>query len=154
MSTTKTPARKTDPIAKMMEEAKTSNATYHRLEKWLFRTFGKDLIGPYKKVGSVRFRVVDHNGLHRRLVGYEVMQKVEKWVERYAPEIKIISVDDDHHASAILLIIPHPNHGITTLFIPQCTDQQNTLFLYEGSLKALTKAFNELRPIAFPKKRK
>lgn len=85
--------------------------------------------------------------LSRRLVGYDVMCKVEKFIKRYCPEIKIIGCDDSVYSGSYILLIPHPNHGITLMFIPQCTTIQNQFFLYEGHYNQLIKALEEMKNI-------
>lgn len=138
------------------ENLKNSHKVWHKFSNWLVKTFGKDLHGEWEYL-----EVVDLNGkkiklkhrsfneleLSRRLVGYEVMCKINKYVTKYCPEIKIINCDDSVHAGSDILLIPHPNHGITVMFIPQCTNVQNQFFLYENHYKMLLKALKEMADV-------
>ena len=66
-----------------------------------------------------------------KMIGYECMKRCEKYAKKNK-EIKIIGVDDSVYASSVVILIPHPEHGITVIFVPQCTDVMNQFFLYSG----------------------
>jgi hypothetical protein len=102
-----------------MKDLKKMHGTWWKFEKFLISNFGKDY--------------------HDNLSGFEAMDKVAKYVKSKAPEIKIVRCDDSFHASSDLVLVPHPKHGITVIFIPQCTTINNQFFLYENHLKTLTK---------------
>lgn len=127
---------------------RTTHEIWHNFTGYLKRKYGKDLHGPpsYIKLGSKSVKIdnFDKNQLFQRLTGYEVIFTIKRWCKRYAPEIKIISVDDSVYAGSILLLIPHPQHGITILFIPQCTTIQNHFFLYKNHYKCLLKELDSL----------
>src|SRR5579859_5580156 len=128
----------------------TTHRVWHKFSDWLIKTYGKDLHGKWKvmrvknpetkKIHHLKYRSFNDLELSRRLVGYEVMCKVKKYVERYLPEIKHVHVDDEVFAGSDLFLIPHPKMGISVLYIPQCTSIQNQFFLYENHFKALNKA--------------
>lgn len=139
--------------AKPDVEIKTTHQIWHKFSNWMIKTFGKDLHGEWefmevtgnngKKV-KLKHRSFNDLELSRRLVGYEAMCKVEKFVKRACPEIKIIRCDDSVYSGSDILLIPHPNHGITVIFIPQCTTIQNQFFLYKSHYKELMKALKEM----------
>jgi hypothetical protein len=79
---------------------------------------------------------------HKEMIGYEAMQKVEKYVESN-PQITITFCDDAYYSSSILVIVPHPNHGNTVFFMPQCTTHQNHFFLYPSHQKMLMEALTK-----------
>ena len=64
-----------------------------------------------------------------KMNGYECIQRCKKYAKKNK-EIKIIQVDDSVYSSSIIILIPHPNHGITVIFVPQCIDVGNQFFLY------------------------
>ena len=78
-----------------------------------------------------------------KMVGYECMQRVEKYAEKHK-DIRVTGVDDDVYSSSDLVLIPHPEHGITVIFIPQNTTINNQFFLYPGYLKYLQKELEEM----------
>lgn len=78
-----------------------------------------------------------------KMVGYGCMQRVEKYAEKHK-DIRVTGVDDDVYSSSDLVLIPHPEHGITVIFIPQNTIINNQFFLYPGYLKYLQKELQEM----------
>lgn len=126
---------------------------WHKFSAWTVKTFGKDLHGEWQylevtssdgKKSKIKYRSFNDLELSRRLVGYEAMCKVEKFIKRCCPEIKIIHCDDSVYSGSDILLIPHPSHGITIIFIPQCTTIQNQFFLYKNHHKELVKALREM----------
>lgn len=107
-----------------MENLNDAHGVYHKFEKWLIETLGENY--------------------NSYLFGYKVICKIEDYVKNN-PEIKIVHCDDDTFASSILVLIPHPTRGITIKFIPQCTELQNTFFLYDRSYDKLIEALNEMK---------
>lgn len=135
------------------EDVKNTHKVWHKFSNWLIKTFGEDLHGEWQYLEGVdtngkniklKYRSFNDLELSRRLVGYEVMCKIKKYVTKYCPEIKIINCDDSTYAGSDILLIPHPNHGITIIFIPQCTTIQNQFFLYENHYKMLLKVLKEM----------
>lgn len=141
---------------KIMKEIKEMHKVYHKFQKWLVKNFGNDLYGEYKTIRikqenghykSFKWRDYNEYELSKRLCGYEVMERIEKYVKRSCPEIKIVYCDDDMHATSIILLIPHPSHGITMMFIPQLIGIQNQLFLYGNHHKELMRVLEEMKHV-------
>lgn len=149
-----------DEMDEAIAQAEDCHIIWHKFEKFIANAFGKDLRGKLhvskfkiKETGkTVIFKYRDFNEyeLSKRLVGYEVMCRIKKWVDRYCPEIRIAHCDDALYAGSDILLIPHPNHGIRIMFIPQCTGIQNQFFLYEGHYKNLMKELKEMRKVYKP----
>jgi hypothetical protein len=97
---------------------------WYKFAKFLQRKFGQDY--------------------HRNLHGYAAIKRIESYAVNN-PEIKIIRVDDAIYAGSILVLVPHPKHGITVLFIPQLAPEQNQFFLYETHLDGLMEALTEMK---------
>ena len=83
--------------------------------------------------------------------GYEFMCAVEKWAKKY-PEVQIVGVDDNHHASSSLVLVPHFDKrrhdywGTTVVYIPQCSGEDAIdFFLYPGHLEGLVEGFKALQ---------
>ena len=146
----------------MIEHGNRIHAVWHKFSNFIANAYGKDLYGPWQvnkiknketgKTHTMRYRSFNEYELSTRLVGYEVMCRVKKWVNRYCPEIRMVHCDDSCHAGSDILLIPHPEHGITVIFIPQCTGIQNQFFLYEGHYKMLMKELKEMGKIYKPVK--
>ena len=100
---------------------KTTHQTWHKFYNYLIKTFGKDLYGPWKciNIGKKKFKFRNYNDteLYKRLVGYEIQEKVRKWCKRYAPDIKIVYCDDETYSTSLIFLVPHPKHGITMIYI-------------------------------------
>ena len=78
------------------------------------------------------------------LFRYKAICKIEEYAKNN-PEIKVVHCDDDVFASSIIVLIPHPTRGITVKFIPQCTELQNTFFLYDRSYEKFIETLNEMK---------
>ena len=83
----------------------------------------------------------------KQLKGYELMEAADKWAEKH-PEVQTVVVDDDHHATSDLVIMPHENGkdfmGLTVLYIPQCTGENPTrFFLYPRAIQRLIEALSK-----------
>lgn len=136
---------------------RTPHATWHKFYDWVIKTYGSDLHGKWEylkikdKFGKVakkiKHRSFNEWELSKRLVGYEVMCKMERFINRCCPEIKIIRCDDSLYAGSFILLIPHPKHGITMMFIPQCTSIQNQMFLYESHYQMLMKELSKMKTV-------
>ena len=76
------------------------------------------------------------------------MRKIEKFIKKN-PDIIEVRCDDDVHAGSSLYLIPHENKkeywGTTVLFVPQCTPDKNTFFLYPEHLDNLIKELQEIQ---------
>jgi hypothetical protein len=99
----------------------------HKFDSWLFKNFGKNY--------------------NSKLHGIDVMLKVEKYLRKYIPEIKIVRCDDIEYGSSMILLVPHPKHGISVMFIPQTTKIQNTFFLYSSHYDCLMKELSEMKKV-------
>jgi hypothetical protein len=137
-------------------EMNKTHQVWYKFANWMIKTYGKDLHGEWQymqgmdakgKKFKYKYRSFNDLELSRRLVGYEAITKVEKFIKRYCPEIKIISCDDSVYSGSLILLIPHPNHGISVIFIPQCTDTQNQFFLYKSHYKELMKGLKEMASV-------
>jgi len=89
--------------------------------------------------------------------GYDLMQKVAKFAEKYPKDIEIVRCDDSYHAGSDLVMIHHfykrgknrgKNWGTSVIFIPQCSGEDPIeFFLYpnhqKNLLKVLTRAYKK-----------
>jgi hypothetical protein len=132
-----------------------THKTWHKFSKWLGKTFGEDLVEDVvwemplangkKKI--IKYKNLNEWELSKRLVGYEVLEKIEKYVARHCKDIKVVRCDDSVYSGSSLILVPHPKHGITIIFIPQCTNIQNQFFLYDEHYKNLMKALREMKDV-------
>lgn len=93
-----------------------------------------------------------------KYVGYDLMVKAEKWAEKH-PTVQVVSVDDDYHAGAELILIPHQNDktyfGTTVIYIPQCTGENPIkFFLYPGHRIGLANALSKVCKMEMAKNRR
>lgn len=137
-----------------MENITKIHGTYHRFQNWLIKNYGSDLYSEWKKqkvkqpngrYKTFKYRQYNEWELSKRLSGYEVISKIEKYIKRNSREIKIVHCDDTYYAGSIILLIPHPTHGITVMFIPQLTSIQNEFFLYGNHYEELLEKLKELK---------
>lgn len=64
------------------------------------------------------------------MIGYKTMKRVEKYCKKN-PAVKHVCVDDSHFAGSMVVLVPHPEMGISVIYIPQCsTKESNQFFLY------------------------
>lgn len=137
-----------DEVSDLISNVRKCHKIWIKFEKFIIKHYGKDLYGEpsYIELGGrkIKFQNFDEVKLSKRLVGYDVQCKIEKYVERYIPEIKVLRCDDSEYTSSIILLIPHPDHGITIIFIPQNTKIQNRFFLYGKHHKELIEALTEM----------
>lgn len=139
-------------IAKSVKE---THKVWHKFSGWLSKTFGSDLVQDnvmeFKlkngKPKKIKYKEFNEAELSRRLVGYEVLEKMEKYVARHCKEIRVVRCDDSLYAGSSIFLIPHPKHGITMLFVPQCTTIQNQFFLYDNHYKDLMKALKDMKGV-------
>jgi hypothetical protein len=143
--------KKNKEISEIHDLTKLTHGVWHKFSNWLIKTYGQDLHGEWLYLDNInkkyKYRLFDDAKLAKRLVGYDVMSRVESYCKRYCPEIKILSCDDSVHASSTLLLIPHPTMGITVIFIPQCTGIQNQFFLYKRHCENLIDALTEMKQV-------
>ena len=144
-----------------MKKTKTSfentakvHKVWHKFYGWLIKKYGMDLYSEWQylevkdnkgKKKKLKYKNFNEKVLSEKLIGYEVMKSVKKYIKRYCPEIKIVSCDDAYYAGSYILLIPHPEHGITILYIPQCTGIQNQFFLYENYYKNLLDELKKMK---------
>lgn len=88
----------------------------------------------------------DTYGELSELAGDHVIDGIEHYAEKH-PEIKVVPCDDTHHSSSILVLVPHPTMGITIIFVPQLTTENNQFFLYPNHLRALMHELTEMAPV-------
>lgn len=138
-------------VAAMLKKHRKCHEIWHKFYNYLVRKYGTDLHGEWQymdiKGKKMRYRSFKDLEFSQKLVGYEVMQAIERWIKRYCPQIKIIHCDDAVYAGSIILLIPHPKHGITIMYIPQCTSIQNQFFLYSSHYKQLIKELTKMKKI-------
>lgn len=79
-----------------------------------------------------------------KMVGYEAMERVENYANKNKT-VRLVRCDDSTHATAYLILVPHPEMGITVIFIPQCTTKQSEFFLYPSNINNLVTAISELK---------
>ena len=79
-----------------------------------------------------------------KMIGYDAIEKVEQYVETHE-DIYVINVDDSVFASSVLVFIPHPEMGITVIFIPQCTTIPNQFFLYPNMIERVQNKLDVLK---------
>lgn len=140
---------------KLQKRTEEVHRVWHKFSGWLARAFGKDLQGEWvrntikvdgkKKV--FKYRSFNDYELSKRLCGYDVMVRIERYISRYCPEIRIVHCDDDVYSGSIILLIPHPSHGISVMFIPQNTGIQNRFFLYENHYRMLMEELGKMKEI-------
>ena len=79
-----------------------------------------------------------------KMVGYSAMQKVKYYKKKYGG-IETSFVDDDSFMSSMIVLIPHPKMGITSIYIPQCGYNINTFFMYPCHFDTLIKTINNMK---------
>ncbi|WP_421977120.1 hypothetical protein [Roseivirga seohaensis] len=127
-------------LQNIFDEAEKIHRISTKFWNWVFKKYGKGLKGG--KLRSSDYFLE----LSKRMVGWEVIEAIEKFVEKECPEVKIVWVDDQVHSSSILVLIPHPKMGVTILFVPQNTRTNNFFFMYPIHVNNLMEALNELKP--------
>jgi len=132
----------------MSEESSKMHKVWHDFEKHFFKREKREWA-----FGDKTFKGHSYTGW--KWLGFELMQKIDKYVKKH-PEIEIASCDDDYHMNSYLVLIPHrfPNNcqahkkskkywGTTVIFVCQGTRLPTQFFLYlehEKSLLAGLKA--------------
>lgn len=89
--------------------------------------------------------------------GYNLMQRVERWVKRYKGDARIVSCDDDSFMCSDLVLIEHRTAdsymGTTVIFLHQDGSPAH-FFLYPDHRKALLKALLQIEREAAPRERR
>ena len=130
---------KNKEIKELIEDARKTHGIWFdfckHMKKWYYKEVNEYYFDPKTLEETKTGKIVKEFDV-TKMIGYECMQRVEKYAKRHN-EIKITSVDDDVYSSSILVIIPHPEHGITIIFIPQNTNVNNQFFLCPSALEYL-----------------
>jgi len=150
------PKKDIDENLKRMDgEAMRMHKVWHQFYGWLMKTYGKDLhsescevfVDNDGKKKKFKYKHFNDFELSQRLGGPDVVESVENYVKKYCPEIKIVRCDDAIYSGSIILLIPHPKHGITVMFIPQQSDIQNQFFLYLGHYEKLMEELKKMKKV-------
>lgn len=129
-----------------LEKATNVHTVYHglcvHLRRWYFKIYfrhKKDLT-PSKK----KYRRVDWPQVR----GYRAVKRIVKFASKN-PEVIDVCCDDHIFSSSNIFLIPHSTKkkfmGVTMLFVPQCAEEQNIMFLYPGHLDNLIKQLTKLQ---------
>ena len=81
--------------------------------------------------------------------GYESMEEIEQYVQDH-PEIEICTCDDSSFAGSDLVFVPHPDMGISVVYVPQLSGGSAQFFLYPGHLNNLIDTLTKMRDKYFP----
>lgn len=88
---------------------------------------------------------LDQNEIDKHNLDYgKDMDLIDSYSETH-PEIKLVRVDDSHFCGSDLILIPHPDMGITVLFNPQCSRDNNEFFMYPGHIDHLISVLQEMK---------
>lgn len=91
-----------------------------------------------------------------RWIGYPLMERVEKWAEKYPGDVRVVGIDDSFFSTSDLVLVEHRTDrtytGTTAVVIPQCSGEAPIeFFLYPrhrtGLLGALLSIARAARPI-------
>lgn len=129
------------------ESARKTHGTWfdfcNHMKKWYYKE-----VEEYKLIGNALESTKTGKIIKKfditKMIGYDCMQRVERYAKKHN-EIKVIGVDDEVYSSSDLVLIPHPEHGITVIFIPQCTTVTNQFFLYPPCLKNLQEELESMQ---------
>ena len=142
--------KKTDPYK---DPTMALHKVWHKFTDELAKKYNKDVrfCVDTKRLKNGKLKYFYKNGKEldfTKLVGYDVMCEVRKYIKKN-PQIKMVAVDDEHHSGSQLLLIPHERKdyfmGTTMMFIPQCTSTQNTFFLYPNAVDELIEELKEIQ---------
>ncbi len=140
-------------MKKKIFDMKTPHKIWHQFSNFLEKAYGKDLIVKKKipftnekgETKEIKYNFLNTAELSKKLVGIKVIERVTRYINLYCKDIKIVNCDDESYSGSILLLIPHPEHGITIIFIPQNTTIQNTFFLYPEHSNKLLKELKKMK---------
>ena len=119
--------------SKYADKAKSKAQKAHEIH-WKFYDFIN------KKCG---IKGLTEHEIDEQMVGWDLMEKIERYVKRN-PQIKIVYVDDEMFSSSMLVLIPHPEMGVSVKFIPQNSNVKGQFFLYHNHLKNLMSELKHL----------
>ena len=122
-----------------MEEKDKNHYIWYEFSEYFSQWYFYDLDVEFDDI-NIHEKVFDST----KMIGYEAIEKVEQYVETHE-DIYIVSIDDSVFASSILVFIPHPEMGITIIFVPQCTTNLNEFFLYPEMINRIQKKLDELK---------
>ena len=142
----------------LFEDIKEMHRVWHKFSGWLIKTYGSDLHGTWIKTTwvkedasgrkrNLKYRSFNDLELSRRICGHEVIERIKRYVATHCTEINLVYCDDAYSSGSILLLIPHPAHGITVMFVPQATTIQNQFFLYNNHYKELIKVLKYMNNV-------
>lgn len=80
--------------------------------------------------------------------GFESMEKIEQYAQSH-PEIMVCSCDDQSFCGSDIVLVPHPDMGVTVLYVPQVSGSWAQFFLYPGHLSQLIDALTKMREKLF-----
>ena len=94
-------------------------------------------------------RFSDNSLTGYRWSGYELMRRVDKYIDKN-PEILSVGVDDSYHSGSSVYLIPHESEkeywGTTALYVPQCSGEAPIeFFMYPGHLDGMLAALKALK---------
>lgn len=84
-----------------------------------------------------------------------LMDRIEKWAEKYPKDVFCLSVDDSHFTSSLLVLVDHKTEdkymGTSVVMISQCSGAPPAeFFLYPGHRDGLIAALVGIRAAARP----
>lgn len=79
-----------------------------------------------------------------QMIGSDASDTVYEYAKTH-PEIYIVPCDDSYFMGSDIVLIPHPEMGITAIYIPQCCNSINKFFLYPGHIEHLIKTIEEIK---------
>lgn len=82
--------------------------------------------------------------------GIVSMEAIEQYVVDH-PEIEICTCDDSSFAGSDLVFVPHPDMGISVVYVPQLSGGSAQFFLYPGHLNNLIETLTKMRDKYFPR---
>ncbi len=145
-------------IMQSISDAMQSHKVWHKFQKFIVNAYGKDLYGEWKFFNNpdgqkkpIKYRSFNEVKLSHRLHGHDVISRVKTYITKYCPEIRVLECDDDTAAGSIILLIPHPNYGISFMFIPQCTQIQNRFQMGQTEIKILIRSLTNINKQIFNK---
>lgn len=93
----------------------------------------------------------DHRELKYR--GWDLIEKIRVWAKDYPDDVKMVTVDDNAHATSILCLIEHKTEcdymGTTVIYAGQCGDAVE-FFLYPENTNELISVLTALKRAARP----
>lgn len=75
--------------------------------------------------------------------GYKLMRKVRKWAKKWPNTVHLLSCDDSHHSTSMIVLIEHKDEkgwwGLTGYIIPQAKPEIPVqFFLYPENLAKIS----------------